>query len=343
MTAPVITGIGIVSPLGVGRASFWDAFAHGEPGNFRGGSVAGFRFDDYIDDRRFRRIAAVSQYALAAIKLALDDAGIREAAGETTALILGVTHGALGYTQQFHRALVQEGGEAASPLLFSDSVLNAPAGNASILFGVRGPVHTLIGGAEAGIKALMTGRELLRAGTIERVIVVSAEELNELSAHCYARLGLTALAEGAAALVIENAGARAEAEPYCAVAGAAALCAPARPAAALHAAAARCLTNAAAVAESVDLVVADSAFTGAPPLPAIPTADSVPSAGYAFAVTTLWHVALAALSLKNGAAPQALLTNKHNSRTLPERLQRTLVAAEDGAGSAAAALLLAGG
>jgi hypothetical protein len=148
--------------------------------------------------------------------LAVTDAGFSPAAfgGERAGLIVGITHGAVNYSVQFHRTLLLEGALGASPLHFSESVPNAPAGNGAIAFQIHGPVHTLIGEEPVGAQAIDCAADLLRRGLVDRCLVVATEEWNEVVAHAYAQIDRAAgrragsddappLGEGAAALVLE--------------------------------------------------------------------------------------------------------------------------------------------
>lgn len=215
----VITGIGIISPAGSGREALLRAYENDIPclrkitgftahaGKSCAGEVSGFVPEEHIKDKRFRRIARVSQYAIASAALAINDAGLKPGIyqPERTGLVMCVTHGAIDYSSRFHRELVNGGPQAASPLLFSDSVLNAPAGNLSNYLGIRGSVHTLIGSSAVAFDAIRLGRKLLLSGKADCCLVGAAEELNEISYHTYARFGFGfSPGEGAAMFLLER-------------------------------------------------------------------------------------------------------------------------------------------
>jgi 3-oxoacyl-[acyl-carrier-protein] synthase II len=100
--------------------------------------------------------------------------------------------------------------------MFSESVLNAPAGNLSIAFNVKGPAHTIVGGSPSGLEALHMGKRLVATGSVDVCLVVSTEELNERVYEVYERLGYVSAkgapfsskgflpGEGAACLVLEG-------------------------------------------------------------------------------------------------------------------------------------------
>ncbi|HSB78870.1 MAG TPA: beta-ketoacyl synthase N-terminal-like domain-containing protein [Candidatus Methylomirabilis sp.] len=229
-----ISGTGMVCPGGIGREAFVRALT------LDGKAEAPYRVPDFALEeylaggRSFRRVAGVTKYALAAMALAVTDAGFSKESfgGERVGLIFGVTHCAINYAVQFHRTLVLEGPLAASPLSFSESVPNAPAGNGAIALHIRGPVHTLIGEEPVGTQAIDLAAGLLQAGLIDRCLVAGAEEWSEVVAHAYGQIDRAArrnqdpdaappLSEGAAALVLEleSAAARRGAAPHALISG----------------------------------------------------------------------------------------------------------------------------
>jgi len=215
----VITGLGAISPAGVGKEALLKAI-HGKVSHIRrltkfqgpsaestAGEINEFRAEDYIRDKRFRRIADISQYAITAGVSAVNDGNINleKYSPERTGLIMCITHGAIGYSSRFHKELLCDGPQAASPALFSESVLNAPAGNVSGYFGIKGPVHTLIGGSTSVIEAIRLVEHLFETDRIDCCFLGAAEELNEIAFNAYARFGFTfAPGEGAGMLIFER-------------------------------------------------------------------------------------------------------------------------------------------
>jgi len=212
----VITGIGMIGPGAFGRAAVVRAFP-ALPRPEGTGRVAEFALEEHLEGgRAFRRVSGATKFALAAMGLAIGDAGFsaQTFGGPDAGIIVGLTHGGAPYSVQFHRELMLEGRQAASPLHFSESVPNAPAGNAAIAFQVRGPVHTLIGEEPVGTQAIDLAAGLLRSGLVERCLVAGTEEWSEVVTHAYAQIdrarrrrlapnGVPPLSEGAAALVLE--------------------------------------------------------------------------------------------------------------------------------------------
>lgn len=212
----VVSGIGMIGPGGFGRAAVMEAFP-AAPRAAGTGRVSEFALDEYLEGgRAFRRVSGATKFALAAMARAVGDAGfsVQAFGGSDAGIIVGITHGGAPYSVQFHRELMLEGCLAASPLHFSESVPNAPAGNAAIAFRVHGPVHTLIGDEPVGTEVIDLAAGLLRSGLVTRCLVAGTEEWSEVVTHAYAQIDrarrpgrasedAAPLSEGAAALVLE--------------------------------------------------------------------------------------------------------------------------------------------
>lgn len=215
----VVSGIGIVCPGLVGREAVVGAFpTFGHGGR---GRLPDFALEETLEGARpFRRVAGSTKFALAAMAQAIGDAGFAPGGfgGDRAGILVGITHGAVPYSVEFHRQLKLEGPLAASPMHFAESVPNASAGNAAIAFRVQGPVHTLIGEEPVGAQAIDLAAGLLRAGLLDRCLVAGTEEWSEVIAQAYRQIDrasgrdrdpgdLTPMSEGAAALVLELEGA----------------------------------------------------------------------------------------------------------------------------------------
>ncbi|MGE5664942.1 MAG: beta-ketoacyl synthase N-terminal-like domain-containing protein [Deltaproteobacteria bacterium] len=233
MRAVAVSGVGVVCPGTIGRRALESGLGDGRVAG-RPPRLGDLELESFLRNARpFRRGAQATRSALAAAALALDDAGIGagELGGERAGLVVGVTHGAINYSTQFHRELLAQGPAGASPLFFAESVLNAPAGNGAIAFGIRGPVHTLIGDETVGTQAIDLAAFLLDSETVERCLVVGTEEWSDVVRDAYGRAGRLNResgdgapeppSEAAAALVLElpEAAARRGAVPRAVISG----------------------------------------------------------------------------------------------------------------------------
>jgi 3-oxoacyl-[acyl-carrier-protein] synthase II len=149
----VITGIGMVTPLGTGKDVFSQRLFRGDSGispitafdtsRFRtrlGAEVHGFIPRDFITLKNLRRMDRISSMAAASARMAIEDAGfgIDGANRDRVGIILGVSYGSTDVAAQFAGILFTEGPGSASPILVPNTVINAPAGHTSIELGFRG-------------------------------------------------------------------------------------------------------------------------------------------------------------------------------------------------------------
>jgi 3-oxoacyl-(acyl-carrier-protein) synthase len=159
---------------------------------------------------RMRRSSSISFFAAAAGLAALENAGItpEKARAERTAVVLAVSDGSVVYTRRFYDQIVKQGANAASPLLFPETVYNAPASHLAALMGIDGASYTLVGDNSVGLAALHFANQLLALGDVDCVLVVGAEEIDWVLCEAYRdwRFARTPLAEGAAAVVLAREG-----------------------------------------------------------------------------------------------------------------------------------------
>ncbi len=188
----VVTGLGVVSPLGC-RPAFWRRLTAGESGvapttrvEPRGGAprlAAELREWDpraSIGPAAIRRMDRLSQMFVTASRMALADAGLAPAGeqAESTAIVLGTALGDIAETETFVRGLVAKGPGRANPLTFPNLVLNAPSGYVAIELGLRGPSYTVCRGEASGEAALALAYDTIAAGTAPIVLAGGGDEIS---------------------------------------------------------------------------------------------------------------------------------------------------------------------
>jgi 3-oxoacyl-[acyl-carrier-protein] synthase II len=238
----VITGIGLVSPLGCRIDSFLEALRQGRSGvaDVRRFDTAGCRakkaalVTDFeprklVPSVELRRLDLLNQYSAVAAGLALKDAGLARAVlpDDRLGVVQVLTRG-LGSMERFLEALSRDGIEKLSARFFPAMVLSTVGGQVSQAFNLKGINSVLVGGPTAGLQGLAHGYEMLRQGSAQdALVVVAADEVGALYYRLFDRLGLLAgpdapvgeavtpydprpggmvLGEGAAALVLERGG-----------------------------------------------------------------------------------------------------------------------------------------
>jgi 3-oxoacyl-[acyl-carrier-protein] synthase II len=204
MNRVVVTGIGVLSPIGVGKEEFWKACVDGRSGikpitGFEVGhlrSKMGHQVDDpeykhYIKPANLRRMDRISRMVTAAVKLAIQDAGLDLSAEDPAhvGIMIGTGLGSSKTVDLFFRDLVHNGPQEVAPLLFQTSVPNAICSHASIEFGITG-INTTFSHKEASAEsAIIHAFEALRLGKAEVIFAGGGDEISEPLYNVYATLG----------------------------------------------------------------------------------------------------------------------------------------------------------
>ena len=194
----LIAGMGWVTPLGSGVEEVWQRLVKGETAVAE--SISSPLGPDYPVFRvpaaataqapahpRLRRSSAISKFAAVAGLAALADAGVKldEKSASRTALIFAVSNGGVIYTKRFYHDIVESGPQAASPLLFPETVFNAPASHLAAILGITGASYTLVGDGAVGTLALKMAEDLMDSETLDYCLVVGAEEADWLLCDAY--------------------------------------------------------------------------------------------------------------------------------------------------------------
>ena len=350
-----ITGVGAIGSFGLGTRALWDAFGTGGAKfvpctRYRGTlpSAEAVKPDlrRMLRSGQTSRMSLVSQFAIAAVHLALGQADLptgKGGAGEAIGIVFGTSHGPAATTQEIYDDLIDRGPTAVKPRAFQESVFNAPASLASIQFGLKGPIQVLAASVCAPA-VLQQAQMLLAHPGVGAVIALCADELCEavqsalrvLRWHRPAdgtdepsssRPGRGAVSsEGAAALILErgdDAVAR-RARTLAEMAGAAStndawkLVRPARDGRGLIVAMHECLADAEATPGDVDMILSASANTDIDDRlesaavrsvfgdPAPPVASTKDAIGHAMGAAAMLDVVLAVEMVHRGHTPQAL-------------------------------------
>lgn len=195
-----IAGMGWVTPLGSGLESVWDRLVQGEqatpqlfdetrPADGFACRVPADALSNLPAHPRLRRASAISKFAASAGLSALENAGLTMSPrlAARTALVFAISNGGVIYTRRFFTDLATAGARSASPLLFPETVFNAPASHLAAVLGIAGITYTLVGDGAVGILALKMAADLLENGSADRCLVVGAEEADPLAYRAYRR------------------------------------------------------------------------------------------------------------------------------------------------------------
>jgi 3-oxoacyl-[acyl-carrier-protein] synthase II len=208
MEAVVITGVGVISPLGTGKEAFWQGLAEGRNGieeitafdtapfrSKKAGLVHGFDPKAFIQPLKIRRLDRASQFAIAASRMALEDADLTigdDVTAERTGIILGSGFCGVVSSEAFHRGQVLRGPGDLNPILFPNTVPNAAASNASIELGIKGPNSTVVQSFCTAEAALLFACQQLLAKRADVIVTGGVDELSAVLYRGWNELRLTA-------------------------------------------------------------------------------------------------------------------------------------------------------
>lgn len=169
MRRVVVTGIGLITPLGTGKEKTWKALINGECGIDKitafdtsehsvhiAAEVKDFVPEEYIEKKELKKLGRFSQFAIAATKEALKDANfeITEENADRVGTIIGSGIGGLDIIEQEVRKLVERGPKKISPFYIPAAILNMASGNASIYVGSKGPNKTVVTACASGTNSI---------------------------------------------------------------------------------------------------------------------------------------------------------------------------------------------
>jgi 3-oxoacyl-[acyl-carrier-protein] synthase II len=229
----VITGVGVVSPIGIGKEQFWQSLKDGKS-NFKpianfdtsglktniAGEITDFDPKQLLGKAGLMDWDRASLFLSSAVKLALNDAGLEINADNThdTGVSVGTTFGSLYSISEFDKEAVRDGPRLANPSVFTSTVGNSPASRAAIKFGIKGFNSTISTGMCSSLDALDYARDQMALDKIKTVVSGAVEalspqiflgfyKLDYLSSQSYPfdkrRNGIV-LSEGATAYILEN-------------------------------------------------------------------------------------------------------------------------------------------
>ena len=186
----VVTGLGLVSPLGTGVEKNWQALLAGRSGIRRisrfqadsfaariAGEVPDFKADDYIEPKEIKKMALFIQYALGAAAQAMDDSGLKIEGdlAESVGVIIGVGLCGIDTIESTKEALLSGGPRKISPFFIPKVISNLAPGHVAIRYGAKGVNWTPTSACASGTHALGEAFHLIRRGIQEAVITGGAE------------------------------------------------------------------------------------------------------------------------------------------------------------------------
>ena len=190
-----IAGMSWVTPLGSSVDEVWQQLVAGEtaPVEILENEKNGARYlvrrvpssTPFPSHPRLRRASAISRFAAAAGLTALRQAKQPLPPLDRIALVFAISNGGVIYTRRFYADIVKSGAQSASPLLFPETVFNAPASHLAAILGISGASYTVVGDGAVGILALKLAEDLIASSDLDACLVVAAEEIDPLVCEAY--------------------------------------------------------------------------------------------------------------------------------------------------------------
>ncbi len=188
----VVTGLGIVSPLGIGVKENWDSVCDGNSGigaitrfdvsDFPikiAGEVKGFDPAQYIEHKEIKKMDIFIHYAVACSQMALKDSGfeINEGTAERVGVMIGVGLGGLPIIEKYHTIYKERGVKKITPFFIPMLIANLASGQVSILFGAKGPNSCVVTACATGTHSIGDASKLIQNGEADVMIAGGTESV----------------------------------------------------------------------------------------------------------------------------------------------------------------------
>lgn len=186
----VITGLGAVTPIGIGVEDFWKSLIAGQngikritrfdPSDFRSqmaGEVKNFNPEEWIDGKSAERMDRFVHFSMASSDMALDDAGLKAFAfdGDRAGVIIGSGIGGAHTIEEGSYKLHQKGPRSLGPFFVSKALINMAASMVSITYGLRGPISALSVACSTGANAIGDAFRILQRGDADIMLAGGSE------------------------------------------------------------------------------------------------------------------------------------------------------------------------
>jgi 3-oxoacyl-[acyl-carrier-protein] synthase II len=190
MERVVITGIGLVTPVGIGTSETWQALLTGQSGignislfdasNFRvriAGEVKAWEPTRFMERKKLKEMDRFCQFALGAASLAVKDAQLEltQEEREEAGCFIGVGIGGLATLEKAKVTLMEKGSGKMSPYSIPGIIANLAAGQVSMAYGLQGPSYCTTSACSSGAHALGEATEWIRRGRVQVMVAGGAE------------------------------------------------------------------------------------------------------------------------------------------------------------------------
>ena len=193
MKKTVITGIGVVSPIGIGHQEFWKNLVSGNSSiapmecldlskyeSKKGAEVKDLKAEEFIGRKGLKYLNKGTKFLASSIKLALDDAGLNidDELSNQTGILIGSSLGNFSQTTDYFHDIVRENPSELSPMLSYDVALNSSINYSSVVFKIKGFARTISSGFTSGTDAIGNAYKLIQSGKAKVIIAGGIEQIS---------------------------------------------------------------------------------------------------------------------------------------------------------------------
>lgn len=186
----VVTGVGLVNPLGIGIDPVWAKVCEGISGvgpitrfdttDFDtkiAAEIKGFRSEDFLEPKDIKKMDIFIHYALAATRIAMDDAGLEVSENNTdrVGVIIGTGLGGLSTIEKYHKILLERGPQRISPFFIPMLIANEASGQVAIEYGVKGPNLCIVTACATGNHSIGEACRAIQHGDADAIIAGGVE------------------------------------------------------------------------------------------------------------------------------------------------------------------------
>lgn len=186
----VVTGQGLVTPLGVGVEQTWKALCNGQSGIGRitrfdpagypsqiAGEVKGFDPAQFIEKKDIKKMDTFIQYAVGASRMAADDAGLKVTKDDAdrVGVYIGAGIGGLPAIEHYHKVLLEKGPDRVSPFFIPMVIINLASGQVAIRLGARGPNSCAVTACATGNHCIGDALRIIQRGEADAMLAGGTE------------------------------------------------------------------------------------------------------------------------------------------------------------------------
>jgi 3-oxoacyl-[acyl-carrier-protein] synthase II len=186
----VITGVGMITPLGTGTEKSWEGIINGRSGIARisgfdpegiscriAGEVTDFNPDDFIEFKEQKKMDRFIHLGFAAATMAMEDSGLKVTgvnAGRV-GVIVGAGIGGISTIEKYNQILITKGARRVSPFFIPMTIINLISGQISIRYGMKGPNSAVATACATGTHAIGDAYRLIKSGLADAMVAGGAE------------------------------------------------------------------------------------------------------------------------------------------------------------------------